>query len=71
MMNYVVNKLNPFMRKARECFHVDSQNFACLQCHTYGQANSPEHADCFQPKIIQWSCNWIRFDDVQRMIPIR
>ena len=53
MMNYVVNNLNPFMRKARECFHADSYDLVCVQCQTYGQANSPEHTDCFQPRIMQ------------------
>ena len=69
-MNYEVNNLNPFMRKARECFHANSYNLTCVQCQTYGQANSPEHADCFEPKIMQWTHNWTRFDDVQRMIAI-
>ena len=70
-MNYVVNRNNPFMRKAKECFHSNNRDFACLQCQTYGQANSPEHVSCFMPRTIEWLCNWKRFDDVQRMLPIQ
>ena len=71
MMNYVVGKNNPFKRKAKECFHVNSRDFACLQCQAYEQANAPEHADCFMPRTIEWLCAWKRFDDVQRMLPVR
>lgn len=70
-MNYIVeNKNNPFMRKAKNCFHANTYDITCIQCQTYGQANQPEHADCFTPKIVEWNCSWIRFDEVQRMLPI-
>ena len=70
MMNYVVNKLNPFRRKAKECMHASTHSFSCIQCMTYEQANSPDHVDCFEPKIMPWTHNWTRFDDVERMISI-
>lgn len=70
-MNYVVNRNNPFMRKAKECFHANIYDLACIQCQTYGQANSPEHVGCFQPKVVVWSHTWTKFSDVQRMLPIR
>ena len=70
MINYVVNNVNPFRRKAKECLHVNTQDFSCIQCMAYEQANSPDHVDCFEPKIMPWTHNWTRFDDVQRMLPI-
>ena len=70
MINYVVNNVNPFWRKAKECLHASTQSFNCIQCMAYEQANLPDHADCFEPKVMQWSHNWTRFDDVQRMLPI-
>ena len=69
-MNYCVNKNNPFRRKAKECMHANAQSFSCIQCMTYEQANSPDHVSCYEPKIMQWSHVWTKFDDVQRMIPI-
>ena len=70
MINYVVNNTSPFRRKAKECLHASTQSFNCIQCMAYEQANLPDHADCFEPKIMQWNHTWTRFEDVQRMLPI-
>lgn len=68
-MNYCVNHDNPFMRKAKNCCKANTYNLSCMECQTYEQANAPEHAECFEPKIMPWTHDWIKFDDVQRMIP--
>lgn len=70
MIDYVVNKNNPFMRKAKNCFTFNEYDMCCLRCHVEEQANLPEHAVCFTPKTIEWTCSWKRFDDVQRMFAV-
>ena len=69
-MNYVVNKNNPFMRKSKDCFHANSYEFTCMQCIAHEQANTEEHVKCFTPKPMQWTHNWIKVDDVQRMYAV-